>query len=116
MTDTAKHSGGAPAGRIEVLPQAIATIAARAAAATPGVVALARVPGDTGRRRGAEVRLRGDAVVIDVYVLVQYGAPIAEVASAARERVRADVELALGQPPDEVHVRVQGLSGRDEPR
>jgi uncharacterized alkaline shock family protein YloU len=116
MTGSAKHSGGAPAGRIEVLPRAIAAIAARAAADTPGVAALARVPGATGRRRGAEVRLRGDQVVIDVYVLVQYGARIAEVASAARERVSAAVELALGQPPDEVHVRVQGLSGRAEPR
>lgn len=120
MTHVDETSGTIPAGRIEVLPQAIAAIAARAAAETEGVVGLAlpNAPTHDGglrpgqERRGIEIRLRDDQLAIDVYVLVQYGAHIAGVSDAVQQRVRAAVEQALGQPPDQVHVRVQGLRGR----
>jgi uncharacterized alkaline shock family protein YloU len=109
----------APAGRIVVLPQAIATIAARAALATDGVVALASpMPRDevalalppADAHRGVDVSLRGDQVTVEIALIVAYSAPIAAVAEAARASVRGALERALGQRPAGVVVRVQGLS------
>ncbi|HWQ11310.1 MAG TPA: Asp23/Gls24 family envelope stress response protein [Roseiflexaceae bacterium] len=108
----------APAGRIEVLPRAIATIAARAACACEGVVALAApAPGDGGAEalplaeahRGVVVHVHGATLTVEAAILVAYGAPIAPVAQAVQGRVWGALERALGQPPASVIIRVQGV-------
>jgi uncharacterized alkaline shock family protein YloU len=116
MKNTVDSAGPLPAGRIEVLPRAMARIAARAAM-VEGTVWL--TPRDGTPRalpaaqsyRGVEVQLRGDAPAVEVFVLISYGARLAEVAEQARERVSNALEQALGVAPASVNVRVQGLRG-----
>ncbi|NWG19826.1 MAG: Asp23/Gls24 family envelope stress response protein [Chloroflexi bacterium] len=111
-------SGEFPAGRVTVTPRAIASIVAGAALQCEGVASLANPP--EGRapllaseaRRGVEVHLHQNQVIVDVYLLVRAGVPIADVAHTVQEQVRAALELALDARDPQVNVRVQGIRGR----
>ena len=105
-------------GRIEVAPEVIATIASRAVLECYGVVGmasnslrhgLAELLGKDHIRRGVRVDLVGDHVVIDLYVVLEYGLRISEVAHNVMESVKFIVEKSLGIPVAEVNVHVQGL-------
>lgn len=112
-----------PHGSIEVSPEAIATIASQAVLTTYGVVGMAArniVEGIANRltrdpRLGVEVLLDGEAIDINLYIIVEYGTRISSVAGSVANAVRFQVEKALGQPIGNVNVHVQGLrvSGQD---
>lgn len=107
-----------PAGRVLVAPRAIASLAAAAALRVDGVAGLtdpqgpplALPPGEA--RRGVEVHVHQNNLVVDVYLIVQTGRPIADVANAARSAVRAALSFALDFPEPAVNIRVQGVGGR----
>jgi uncharacterized alkaline shock family protein YloU len=107
-----------PMGKIEVAPRAIATIAARAVSRSYGVVGMAphtlregvaQVLRHEDAHKGVEVRIGNDDIAIDLYVILEYGTRLAEVARNVQENVRYAVERALGLPVARVNVRVQGL-------
>ncbi len=107
-----------PMGTIEVAPRAIATIAAHAAARTYGVVGMAphtlregvaQLLHQQDAHKGVAVRIDGDEIAIDLYVIMEYGTRIAEVARNIQENVRYAVERALGMPVAQVNVRIQGV-------
>jgi len=109
---------GTTLGKIEVSPRAIASIAARAVLSCYGVVGMAAATLRDGiaellqvdnYHRGIEVRLVEGQIVIDLYVIVEYGTRISEVARNVMESVKFHVEKALGMPVAEVNVHVQGL-------
>ena len=64
--------------------------------------------------RGVEVIEVEGGLAIDVYVIVQYGIRITEVAHNLQETVRFEVERAVNVPVVEVNVNVQGV--REERR
>lgn len=114
-----------PAGKIEVAPRAIATIAAQTVGRSYGVVGMAahtlregvaQVLRQQDAHKGVEVRIRGGQLSIDLYIIVAYGTRIAEVARNVQESVRYAVERALGMPVTHVHVRVQGVKTLGENR
>ena len=105
-------------GRIQVLPSAVAAIAGHAAQGSYGVSAMAGRGLRDGmaellRRenadRGVEVREEPSGLAIDVFVVVQYGLRITEVAHNVQSVVRFEVERAVGVPVTEVNVFVQGV-------
>lgn len=108
-----------PAGKIEVAPRAIATLAGRAVAECYGVVGIAarhsRRPGQVELLppehygRGVEVRFRGDATVIDVHVVLEHGLRITEIAHNIMASVKFAVERPLGLRVVSVNVNVQAL-------
>jgi len=111
-------------GRIEVSPRAVCRVASQAVIDSYGVVGLTRPRRRDGlvevlhrdlHHRGVEVRLREEQVIIDVYVVVEYGTRISEVARNIASTVKFAVEKALGLPVTQVNVNVQGLriSDRD---
>ena len=111
-----------PMGKIEVAPRAIATIAARAVGRSYGVVGMAphtlregvaQVLRHEDAHKGVEVRMGNDEIMIDLYVIIEYGTRIAEVARNVQENVRYAVEQALGMQVARVNVRVQGLRTND---
>ena len=65
--------------------------------------------GKEASRRGVNVRLVESQIVIDLYVVLEYGMRISEVARNISESVRFNVEKALGIPVAQVNVHVQGL-------
>jgi len=104
-------------GRIIISPRAIATIVARAASQSYGVVgvapknivdglanALAHDP-----RHGVDVQMNGDEILIDVFIIVEYGTRISSVATSVANAIQYNVERAIGVPVAAVDVHVQGL-------
>jgi uncharacterized alkaline shock family protein YloU len=105
-------------GRIEISPQAIATLAGEAVLRCYGVVGMANKnlidgiadllqPDRWGR--GVDVRVRDGKVMVDLYVIIQYGTRISEVAHGVMHGVQYALEQALGLEVAEVNVHVQGL-------
>lgn len=105
-----------PLGHIEISPTAIATIASQAVLQSYGVVGMASknvVDGLAQRltrdpRHGVEVVMDG-SLTINLYIVVEYGTRISQVASSAANSVRFHVERALGMPVGDINVHVQGL-------
>ena len=110
-------------GRVEVFPSAVAAIAGHAAMGCYGITGMAA----RGLRDGVAELLRRESVdrgvevvevegglAIDIFVIVQYGIRITEVAHNLQETVRFEVERAVNVPVVEVNVNVQGV--REERR
>jgi len=104
-------------GRIEVSPTAVATIANRAVLSSYGVVAMSSRDLVNGlaqvlrpeSKRGVKVHIHEDQIIIDLYVVIEYGLPIATVARNIISGVKFSVEKAMGVPITSVNVHVQGL-------
>jgi uncharacterized alkaline shock family protein YloU len=60
-------------------------------------------------RRGIDVKVIDHQIVIDLYVVIQYGTRISEVTHGIMNRVKFTVEKAVGIPVRQVNVHVQGL-------
>src|SRR3981081_4882788 len=91
-------------GRIEVSNQVIAPIAGHAANGCYGIVAMAARGLRDGiaerlqrknLHRGVEVRVQDDGIDIDLYVVVEYGVRITEVAHSLQDAVRSHAETGL---------------------
>lgn len=105
-------------GKVEISPAAIATIASQTVLECYGIVGMAsRNPWDElshalsagPARRGVDVRVVGDRIVVDLFVIVEFGTRISEVAREAMRHVKFHLEKILGLPVAEVNIRVQGL-------
>lgn len=104
-------------GRIEVSSAAIASIANEAVLTCYGVVGTADKDLASGiahllsreSKRGIEVHVEDGRIVIDVYVIIEYGTRISAVAQSVMNVVKFNVERALGVPVAEVNVHVAGL-------
>ena len=106
-------------GRIEVSPQIIAFVAEEAALQCPGIVGMSsrhnqgiwtRVLPAAKGAKGVAVRIEeGARVILDLYVIVEYGTRISEVARNLMSNVKFAVEQALGVPVAEINVNVQGI-------
>lgn len=104
-------------GRIRVSPKAIASIAYNSAIQSYGVVGLAPksfVNGITNYivkdpTHGIEVTYKNNTIMIDIYIVVEYGIRIQTVANEVATSVRYHVEKALGTEIDAVNVHIQGL-------
>lgn len=105
-------------GKIEVSPTAIASLASRAVLESYGVVGmssrslgsgLAELVRRDSHKRGIEVRFEGDEIIIDLYVIIEYGTRISAVAYNIMSNVKFSVEKSLGLPVAEVNVHVRGL-------
>lgn len=105
-------------GKIEVSPQAIGTIAGRAVVECYGVVGIAGkrlrngaaelLPADR-YHQGIEVQFSNEQIIIDLYVVLEYGLRISEIAHNIMSSVKFAVEKMLGVPVVQVNVNVQGL-------
>ena len=59
--------------------------------------------------KGIEVTIDGEQVMVDLFVIVEYGTRIKEVARNVIERVRYTIESQLGLMVSMVNVIVQGV-------
>ena len=108
-------------GRIEVSPAAVATIANHAVLNSYGVVGMSSKNLVNGlaqvlrpeSKRGVQVHIDGDQIIVDLYVVMEYGVRIAVVARNIMSSVEFSVEKAMGVPISCVNVHVQGLRVSD---
>ena len=105
-------------GKIEVSPTAIASLASQAVLECYGVVGMAtkdlasgivEILQPSSHRRGVDVQMEGGNLMIDLYVVMEYGTRIAVVARNIQSAVRYAVEKSLSAPVATVNVHVQDL-------
>jgi uncharacterized alkaline shock family protein YloU len=106
-------------GKIEVSARAVATLAAQAVSECYGVVGMASKTLRDGLavilqwetpHRGIEVHfIDQDKIVIDLFVVVEYGVRISEVAHSIMSSVKFAVERSVELPVVEVNVNIQGV-------
>jgi uncharacterized alkaline shock family protein YloU len=107
-----------PQGKIEVAPRAIASIAAQAVCRCYGVVGMApaslrdsvvHVLRHEDQYRGIDVHIGKDSIAVDLYVVLEYGTRVSEVAQQVIATVSYALEQSLGFPVSAVNVHVQGV-------
>jgi uncharacterized alkaline shock family protein YloU len=112
-----KH-GSQPLGKIEVLPNAIHTIATQAVTECYGVVGIAARRLRNGKavllpleqnNQGVQIRVGNDQIIVEVYVVLEYGLRMSEIAHNIMSSVKFAIEKMLGVPVAQVNVNIQGL-------
>ena len=106
-------------GTIDISANAIAALAEHAVLQSYGVVGMVdRNRFEAWRRgilksgrehKGVLVTVAEGGVIIDLYIVIEYGTRISEVAKGVINRVKYSVEKTLGLPVLAVNVHVQAL-------
>jgi uncharacterized alkaline shock family protein YloU len=105
-------------GNVSISEEVIATIAGAAATECYGLVGMAstklkdgiaQLLGREDLKKGVEVSINGDEVVLNIFIVVGYGINIAEVARNVMERVKYNVEKQTGLIVKNINVNVQGV-------
>jgi len=105
-------------GRIEVAPRVVASVVGHVANESYGIVGMAArglrdgIAERLNREnvhRGVEVKITDDGVVVELYVIAEYGTRISEVAHNLMSAVRYTLEKTLGLRIVAVNVNVQGI-------
>ena len=116
--DTMSDSRQTDYGKIEITPEALATIAGAAAVRCFGIVGMvprglrqgvSEILGGDVLSRGVEVNQEGSDVKIDLWVVMCYGVNIAQVAHNVMETVSYEIENMTGLRAVEVNVNVMGV-------
>ena len=75
-----------------------------------GLIAnLAQLLGKEDFSKGVKCYIKENTIALDVYVIVQYGYRIPDVAVAIQRQVKAQVESMTGMEVIEVNVNIQGV-------
>ena len=106
-------------GEVNISPNAVATVAGIAAMQCFGVVGMASrtiqdgiselLTGKDNLTKGIEVIIDEESVSVDLYIIVEYGVRIKEVAHNVIENVKYAIETQLGLAIAKVNVVVQGV-------
>lgn len=104
-------------GSIFITHQAIAKVASHTVLLSYGVVGLAAKNFAEGIAQvltkdptlGVDVHFDGKAIIIDLYIIIEYGTRIKSVACSVSDNVRFQVEKVVGLPVKEVNIHVRGL-------
>lgn len=108
-------------GAIQIGNDVLADIAGYAALECYGIVAMAsptlrdgvaQMLSQDKLRKGVRVTSDGEGVVIDLFVVAEYGTNLAEVAHNMSDRVKYVVTSHAEVRVDAVHVHVQGIKVR----
>src|SRR6059058_496713 len=113
------QQGSRPLGKIEVLPNAIHTIAMQATSECYGVVGLTAPRLRNGQavllppeqsNQGVRVRVVNEQIIVEVYVALEYGLRMSEIAHNIMSSIKFSIEKMLVVPVAQVNVNIQGLS------
>ena len=109
-------------GTIMIAEEVVAVIAGMAVMEVDGVNGmsggiaggLADILGRKNLARGVKVTTTGSDSTIDLYIIVDYGCRIPDVAWNVQERVKRSVEEMTGMNVSEVNIHIQGVSFEKE--
>lgn len=104
-------------GSIHISPNAVATIAYHATLQSYGVVGLSARNFAEGLAqsitrepsKGISVHFDGEKLDIDVFIIVEFGTRVQQVANSVANAVRFQVEKTVGLKVSNVNIHVQGL-------
>ncbi len=102
-------------GTVRIEPDVVGTIAGLAASEVPGVtgmsgVSIVEMLRKSNLSKGVKVTVGEREAAVDVYVILDYGVKIPEVALRVQENVRNAIETMTGLVVVEVNVHVQSVA------
>lgn len=111
-------------GTIKITDEVVAIIAGIAAMEVPGVTSMsggiaggiAEALGRKNLSKGVKVEVGEKEAAIDLYIIVEYGYRIPEVAWTIQEKVKNAVEDMTGLNVVEVNIHIQGVNIEREHR
>ncbi len=106
-------------GMIDISNDVIATVVGGAATDMYGVVGMAsrkqvrdsfnQILGRDSYQKGVVIKQQGDAITVEVSIIVSYGTKISEVSKSVQKQVKYSLQSMLGIEADAVNVIVQGV-------
>lgn len=116
--EKALQHGASDVGTLRIEPDVVGTIAGLAACEVPGVtgmsgVSLVEMLRKSNLAKGVKVTVGEREAAVDVYVVLDYGVKIPEVALRVQENVRNAIETMTGLAVIEVNVHVQSVAVQD---
>jgi uncharacterized alkaline shock family protein YloU len=111
-------------GTIKITEDVVAIIAGMAATEVPGVAGMsggiaggiAEALGRKNLSKGVKVEVGEKEAAIDLYIIVEYGCRIPDVAWNIQEKVKKAVETMTGLNAVEINIHIQGVNIEKEPR
>jgi len=105
-------------GEVKIVDDVVATIAGLAATEVEGVAGMsagfvggiAEILGKKSLSKGVKVEVKEKIANIDLYIIVEYGTKIPDVAWKIQENVKKTIETMSGIIVNEVNIHVQGVS------
>lgn len=105
-------------GAIKITDEVVAIIAGLAATEVPGVFGMsggiaggiAEALGRKNLSKGVKVEVGEKEAAIDLYIIVEYGYRIPDVAWSIQEKVKNSVEAMTGLNVVEVNIHIQGVN------
>lgn len=105
-------------GTVKISEEVVAIIAGIAATDVPGVAGMsggiaggiAEILGRKNLSKGVKVEVGEKEAAIDLYIIVEFGARIPEVAWDIQDKVKNDVQNMTGLNVVEVNIHVQGVN------
>lgn len=106
-------------GNVKISPDVVSTIAGIAATGITGVAGMNNsIAGGIAEifnskknlSRGVKVDIKEGTVIIDLYIIVDYGIRIPELAWEVQESVKNDVETMTGLSVENVNIHIEGVS------
>ena len=104
-------------GSVKIADEVVAVISGVAASEVEGVVGMSGgLVGDLGEilgkkslSKGVKVQVGEKEAIIDLFIVVEYGARIPDVAYRAQQSVKSAVEVMTGLNVIEVNIHIQGV-------
>ena len=105
-------------GSVKISEEVVAIIAGIAATDVPGVAGMsggiaggiAEILGRKNLSKGVKVEVGEKEAAIDLYIIVEYGARIPEVAWDIQDKVKSTVQDMTGLNVVEVNIHIQGVN------
>lgn len=109
-------------GKVEISPEVIEVIAAIAASNVEGVAAMrgnfatgvAERFGRKSHRKGVRVDLAEHGIVLEVYVIIEYGYSIPSVGQEIQRNIRQELQNMTALDVDEINIHVVGIQFEQE--
>ena len=119
LTEQVQQNSDPDSGNIKISDEVVSTIASIAASEVSGVAAMGaqtavvgfaeKFSGKKSMNKGVKVEIANNRVVLDIHIMVSYGARIPEVAWDIQENVKKSVETMTGLNVDKVNIHIEGL-------
>lgn len=109
---------GTPMGSVRIADEVVAVIAGLAAMEVEGLAGMsggltggfAEMLGRKNLSKGVKVEVGEKEAAVNIFVIVEYGSKIPEVALKVQENVKTAIESMTGLKVIDVNVHVQGVS------
>ncbi|MCX7715229.1 MAG: Asp23/Gls24 family envelope stress response protein [Clostridia bacterium] len=110
-------------GNIKIAVDVVSTIAGIATSEIEGVASMyGSIAGGIAEMLGAKknpgkgvkVEMKEESVIIDLYIIVDYGIRIPELAWEIQENVKSSVETMTGLEVEKVNIHIEGVSFEKE--